>query len=32
MKKINVEDAVGMKLCHDITAISDNFKGPIFKK
>ena len=31
MKKINVEDAVGMELCHDITAIRDGFKGAEFK-
>ena len=27
MKKVKVEDAVGMTLCHDITAIDDHFKG-----
>ena len=32
MKKINVEDAVGMELCHDITAIRDGFKGAEFKR
>lgn len=32
MKKINVEDAVGMTLCHDITAMRDGFKGAAFKR
>lgn len=32
MKKVNVEDSVGMVLCHDITAIKDGFKGPLFKR
>ncbi|MGI6019902.1 MAG: molybdopterin-binding protein [Lachnospiraceae bacterium] len=32
MKKINVEDAVGMTLCHDITAMRDGFKGALFKR
>ncbi len=32
MKKINVEDSVGKKLCHDITAITDDFKGIAFKR
>lgn len=32
MKKINVEDAVGMTLCHDITAMFDGFKGALFKR
>lgn len=32
MKKINVEDAVGMALCHDITAMRDGFKGVAFKR
>lgn len=32
MKKINVEDAVGMELCHDITAMRDGFKGAAFKR
>lgn len=30
MKKIRVEDAVGMTLCHDITAMRDGFKGAAF--
>ena len=32
MKKIRVEDAVGLTLCHDITAMRDGFKGPAFKR
>ncbi len=32
MKKIKVEDAVGMTLCHDITAMRDGFKGAEFKR
>lgn len=32
MKKVNVADAVGMKLCHDITAMYDGFKGAAFKR
>ena len=32
MKKVNVEDAVGMELCHDITAMFDGFKGALFKR
>ena len=32
MKKINVEDAIGMELCHDITAMFDGFKGALFKR
>lgn len=32
MKKLNVEDAVGMTLCHDVTAMIDGFKGPAFKR
>ena len=32
MKKINVENAVGMTLCHDITAMRDGFKGAAFKR
>lgn len=32
MKKVNVEDAVGMTLCHDITAMRDGFKGAEFKR
>lgn len=32
MKRIKVEDAVGMALCHDITAMYDGFKGAAFKR
>lgn len=32
MRKIKVEDAVGMTLCHDITAMRDGFKGAAFKR
>ena len=32
MKKIKVEQAVGMTLCHDITAMRDGFKGAAFKR
>lgn len=32
MKKINTEDAIGMPLCHDITAMRDGFKGAAFKR
>lgn len=32
MKKINIEDAVGLELCHDVTAMYDGFKGAAFKR
>lgn len=32
MKKVRVEDAVGLTLCHDITAMYDGFKGALFKR
>ena len=32
MKKVNVENAVGMTLCHDITAMFDGFKGALFRR
>ena len=32
MKKLKVEDAVGMTLCHDITEMRDGFKGAAFKR
>lgn len=32
MKKINVEDAIGMELCHDITEMNDGFKGVAFRR
>ena len=32
MKKVNVTDAIGMELCHDITEMRDGFKGAAFKR
>ena len=32
MRKIRVEDAVGVALCHDITAMRTGFKGAEFKR
>ena len=32
MKKIKVQDAVGMELCHDITEMNAHFKGAAFKR
>ena len=32
MKKINVQGAIGMELCHDITEMNDGFKGVAFKR
>ena len=32
MKKMKVQDAVGMELCHDITEMNDNFKGAAFQR
>ena len=32
MKKVTVENAVGLTLCHDITAMRDGFKGAAFKR
>ena len=32
MKKVKVEEAVGMTLCHDVTAMFDGFKGALFKR
>lgn len=32
MKKIRVQDAIGMALCHDITEMNDGFKGVAFKR
>lgn len=32
MKKIDVYNAVGLPLCHDITAMKDGFKGALFKR
>ena len=32
MKKVYVEDAVGMTLCHDLTEMKDGFKGAAFRR
>ena len=32
MKKVSVQEAVGMALCHDITEMNDHFKGVAFKR
>ncbi|NLC72523.1 MAG: molybdopterin-binding protein [Ruminococcaceae bacterium] len=32
MKKVKVQDAIGMTLCHDITAMCDGFKGAAFRR
>ena len=32
MKKVKVEDAVGLTLCHDVTAMRDGFKGAAFRR
>ena len=32
MKKLNIQDAIGMELCHDITEMKDGFKGAAFKR
>lgn len=32
MKKVNVEAAIGLTLCHDITAMRDGFKGAAFRR
>lgn len=32
MKKVNTQDAVGMVLCHDITAVKEGFKGRAFQR
>lgn len=32
MRKIEVEKAIGMALCHDITEMKDGFKGAAFKR
>ena len=32
MKKVKVQDAVGLTLCHDITAMRDGFKGAAFRR
>lgn len=32
MIKVKIEDAVGLELCHDVTAMYDGFKGAAFKR
>ena len=32
MKKIKVQDSIGMALCHDITEMNEGFKGVAFKR
>ena len=32
MKKVPVEQAVGLTLCHDLTEMRDGFKGPAFRR
>ena len=32
MKKIKIQDAVGMELCHDITEMNADFKGAAFRR
>ena len=32
LKKVSVEKAVGLELCHDITAMKDGFKGAAFRR
>lgn len=32
MRKVPIEDAVGLTLCHDITAMRDGFKGAAFRR
>ena len=32
MKKIKIQDAIGMELCHDITEMNNGFKGVAFKR
>ncbi len=32
MRKVQVEQAIGMELCHDITAMRDGFKGAAFRR
>lgn len=32
MKKVKIEDAIGMELCHDITEMKDGFKGAAFRR
>lgn len=32
MRKVKTENAVGLELCHDVTAMRDGFKGAAFKR
>ena len=32
LQKVSVEKAVGLELCHDITAMKDGFKGAAFRR
>ena len=32
MKKVRVEDAIGMTICHDLTAMREGFKGAAFQR
>ena len=32
MKKVKTENALGLELCHDVTAMRDGFKGAAFKR
>lgn len=32
MKKVKVQNAVGMTLCHDVTRMTEGFKGPAFRR
>lgn len=32
MRKVKTEEAVGLELCHDVTAMRDGFKGAAFKR
>lgn len=32
MKRIHVESAAGMELCHEVTAMRGGFKGVAFKR
>lgn len=32
MKKIKIQNAIGMELCHDITEMNDGFKGVAFQR
>ena len=32
MRKVHIEDAIGLTLCHDVTGIGKEFKGPVFRR